>query len=309
MHAFNYRAVYSSKSKRIIVHYSAPRENSTQFGNPNYQVSSSDDGLQWSQPVSLDSQLGVICGRYLGTDGQGAEDVNGRLLMASYHRSNQQIVQEGRTACLYASDDGGEHWHVLSYPHAAVGSGRELGPWELSVVPIGADGQRLYLNGRHLIPQLPLGNTTNLPEPRIAGFSTDGGVSFQLNPTTEPAVDPDYGGSHFSALSVGRAAVLLAGPAGPAPLPLSPLNDQNNSGRRQMTLWHSDDAAQTWTRQLLEEGYAGYSALSLIPGAGAQNASSTLVGLLYERGSVAAGPKCEGSCSIGFLALQLGLTE
>eukprot|EP01048_Picozoa_sp_COSAG05_P000825 COSAG05_NODE_25_length_31349_cov_4.978560_20_plen_830_part_00 len=325
--SFNYRAVYSRTSKRVIVHYSTPPEHvrPPPFGNRNFQVTSSD-GLTWSLPESLQSQLGVICGRYLGTLGSAAEDNNGRLFMSAYHEHNPSFVTKGRTACLYASDDGGGSWRVLSYPHATpIAAEREVGPWEFSLAPIG-DGKQVYLNGRRVNTDWS-GSPQSEPAARIAGFSTNGGMSFDLRATTQPAVDPDSGGVHFSLLSVpcvgaNGDTVLLAGPTGPAPFPHEPLDDRNNSGRLRMGLWLSDDDAISWHSHTLErDGYAGYSAMALLRGglafqtevntSGARNvfsgtqSSSAVVGLLYERGRVEASGPCEGSCSIGFLALEL----
>jgi hypothetical protein len=309
--AFNYRVVYSRRSDRVIVHYSASPEpitaNHTQpFGNPNFQITSGDDGATWSRPESLESLgLGSVCGRYLGTDGSGVEDMTGRLLMSAYYEASPV----GRAACLYASETGGDSWHVLSYPHSSLQAGTEQGPWEFSVAPLG-DGQTIYLNGRHLRqPAWSLGchpdiHPHNLPEPRIAGFSSDGGRTFSLSPTDQPTADTDCDGSHFAALSVGNRTVLLAGPAGPAPFPLLPPNDRNNSGRRRMTVFQSSTGVQTWSSQLLDPGYAGYAALSLLPGQSATNA--TEVGLLFERGSINPRLPCDGSCSVGYLTLRLG---
>eukprot|EP01051_Picozoa_sp_SAG22_P000634 SAG22_NODE_18_length_32591_cov_38.043549_21_plen_489_part_00 len=275
--AFNYRVVYSRISGRVIVHYSASPEqpaatgNHTKpFGNPNFQITSSTDGATWSAPESLEALgLGSVCGRYLGTDGSGAEDTSGRLLMSAYYEASPV----GRAACLYASENGGGSWQVLSYPHSSLQAGTEQGPWEFSVAPLGGNNsQTMYLNGRHLRqPAWSLGchpdiHPHNLPEPRIAGFSSDGGRTFALSPTDQPSADTDCDGSHFAALSLGNRTVLLAGPAGPAPYPLLPPNDRNNSGRRRMTLFQSADGAQTWSSQLLDPGYAGYAALSLLPG-------------------------------------------
>ena len=308
--SFNFRAVYSHASKRVIVHFSSPDENvhPRPFGNPNFQVTSTD-GKTWTAPESLDAQLGVICGRYMGTLGTGAEDSSGRLFMASYHNNNPSIVAKGRTACLYGSDNGGSSWQVLSYPtlQPPLAPGREAGPWELSVAPIG-DGKTLYLNGRRVNTDWG-GSPDNGPSARVAGYSRDGGQSFDLRPTTQPAVDPDSGGAHFSLLTVpadgagSRELVLLAGPAGPAPFPHSPPDDRNNTGRSRMTLWLSDDSAASWRSKTLEQdGHAGYSAMALLPtGAG----GTRQAGLLYERRRIPESAACDGSCSVGFVALSL----
>jgi hypothetical protein len=278
------------------------------FGNPNFEVTSLD-GRTWTAPESLESQLGVICGRYMGTDGSGAEDAGGRLFMASYHNNNPSIVAKGRTACLYASDDGGGSWRVLSYPTLLppLEAGREAGPWELSVAPIG-DGKRLYLNGRRVNTDWA-GSPENGPASRVAGFSMDGGESWVLQPTTQPAVDPDSGGAHFSLLSVpsagagSREIVLLAGPAGPAPFPHSPPDDRNNTGRVRMTLWLSDDSAVSWRSTIIEQdGHAGYSAMAFLP---ARASGTRQAGLLYERRRIPSSAACDGSCSVGFVALSL----
>eukprot|EP01051_Picozoa_sp_SAG22_P010244 SAG22_NODE_909_length_6550_cov_4.656332_4_plen_220_part_00 len=204
---------------------------------------------------------------------------------------------------------GGSSWRVLSYPtlQPPLQAGREAGPWELSVAPIG-DGKTLYLNGRRVNTDWA-GSLENGPASRVAGFSMDGGTSWALQPTTQPAVDPDSGGAHFSLLTVpgtgvdSREIVLLAGPAGPAPFPHSPPDDRNNTGRVRMTLWLSDDSATSWRSHTLEQdGHAGYSAMALLP----MSVNGTRqAGLLYERRRIPASPACDGSCSVGFIALSL----
>ena len=277
---------------KVLVHYTFAGDSlSTDVPTtlPTFQLSSTSQGASWDSPTSLPPALGD-CGHYQGGRyGTVARAPGGgkRLLISAYNASSVD-----RPACIYGSDDIGQSWRLMTYmtqPAPNV---------EVAIVAVG-NGSIVYANGRHHICANP---HRSFPAPRVSGFSTDSGASFSLELSSSPAGDCDCNGAAFPLLSVGSATVLLAGPAGPPPEPNAREDTHSNNGRRKMLVHKSTDGARSWGKSplLVESGYAGYSAMSLVP-------SPPAAALLYESGGTSKEfvekDGCLGSCEISFVRL------
>jgi len=227
-----------------------------------FQQSSSDNGLTWSAPVNINSQVkdpnweALNSGPGIGIQlkyQDAAPARNGRLVLPSMRRDdpeNNGGVSDIHPLPIYSDDDGAT-WQRANLP-VDVQPGNETEIVEL-------------INGNLLLDARPSGGAR-----RDRYLSTDGGENWtfiglgDFNITTV-----DTAMVRHSARRDGddRDRILYAGPAG------SPAGSGN--GRSNLALWTSYDEGQTFTNPVqVVEGYSAYSSIDIL--------NDGTIGVVYE---------------------------
>jgi len=208
-----------------------------------YVVRSDDDGLSWSAPEEITTQVKRYEARSIaGGPGVGIQKRRspnpGRIIIPF----NQGISGAWDVYAAY-SDDGGDTWNYgsVASPAQSPGRGNEVQMVELS------DG-RLMLNARSM------GGTHH----RKVAHSDDGGLTWSPLQDELQLIEPQCMASVFRLTSpldgYAESRVLYAGP-------------NSQSSRSQGTIHLSYDEGQTWSesRLIYAGGYA-YSCLTILPG-------------------------------------------
>ena len=227
-----------------------------------FQQSSSDNGLTWSAPVNLNSQLkdpnwqALNSGPGIGIQLKYQDSVparNGRLVAPSMRRedlNNNGSVSDIHPLPVY-SDDGGLTWQAANLP-VDVQPGNETEIVELT-------------NGDLLLDARPNGGSR-----RDRYISTDGGANWTFTGTGDFDITTvDTGMVRLSARRNGddRDRVLYSGPAG------SPVG--SGSGRSNLALWTSYDEGQTFINPIqVVEGFSAYSSVEVL--------NDGTIGVIYE---------------------------
>lgn len=209
-------------------------------------VKSEDDGLTWSKPINITTQVKrPEWGRFLQGPGRGICLKNGTIVFAS-----QYFDLNTKSSCsdIFYSTDHGKTWQTSL---ASVQGGSEAQVAELS------DG-RLMLNMR--------GNQ----KARLVVTSNDMGQTWQEHPTSAKALpEPGCMGSLIGAdvlVGTKKQHVLF-------------FSNPNHTGRRlNITIKASLDNGETWPAEfqalLYEPSNYGYSCLTLV--------GENTIGILYE---------------------------
>ena len=213
-----------------------------------FVLSSSDDGLTWSDPEEITSTVKKPDWTWYATGpGSGIQLSTGphagRLMVACDH------IEAG-TKHYYShviySDDNGETWQLGGRtPQHQVN--------ESEVVQL-ADG-RLLLNMRNYAPD---------ERHRKITFSDDGGLTWSDIQSDTTLIEPICQASLHRHVTDDQDMLLFSNPA-------------SKERRENMTIRASFDGGQTWASDLLlHDGHAAYSDIVTIPGDG--------IGVLYEAG-------------------------
>ena len=220
-------------------------------------ISSTDDGLTWSQPTDITSAVKVTAGGNPGPPGafpntpwgwyavgpghgiqlqKGAH--TGRLLIGADHRTTADTSGISWSHVIY-SDDHGQTWHL--------GGGLDQ-----------TNSQNDYSNEATLV-ELSNGDVFMSSRVQVGGLSrgasrsTDGGITwstmqFQVDLTSPPV--------EGSLLRLNDNVILFVSPSSTGTTDLA---------RHELTIWISTDDAQHWTtRRVVFFGYAGYSDMTLV---------------------------------------------
>lgn len=192
---------------------------------------SDDDGLTWTKPVDITSQVKPASWTWYATGpGAGIQLRGGRLVIACDHITDQP---EGAYSHVVFSDDHGQTWKL----------GGSAGPKanESTVVQL-TDG-RLLLNMRTTDREL---------KRRITSLSRDQGASWSEPAVAEDLIDPICEGSMIRAGKGRQPVLLFVNPA--------------SAKREHLTLKVSRDNGKTWqVGQVLHPGPAAYSSLGELP--------------------------------------------
>lgn len=225
-------------------------------------MKSDDDGVTWSRPVDITSQVKRESWTWYATGpGVGIQMRSrahaGRLVIPANHAEAGSGVHRSH---LFYSDDHGKTW--------TLGAEAEAGTNESQVVEL-ADG-RLMLNMRNHPPK---------PENhRLVAISEDGGATLSAATADPLLIEPPAQASllRYSLTSkkeADRHRLLFANPA--------------SAKRERMTVRVSDDDGKTWAAsRVIHEGPSAYSSLVTLPDSARPDGARPdgAVGLLYERG-------------------------
>jgi sialidase-1 len=236
-------------------------------------MTSRDDGVTWSTPIDITSQVKQKDWTWYATGpGIGIQIRSGRLVIPANH-----VVDGVHHSHLIYSDDHSRGWKI--------GASADAGTNESQVVEL-SDG-RLLLNMRN-----HPGKSENF---RLIAISRDGGKTLSSASPDRALIEPPAQASLIRFDAEGqkgqkeqnrpnRQHLLFANPA--------------SAKRERMTVRVSDDDGQTWpVARVIHEGPAAYSSLAVL--------SDHSIGLLYERGERAPYEKITFSrFSFGWLAAR-----
>jgi sialidase-1 len=221
-------------------------------------MTSPDDGVNWSTPVDITSQVKRPDWTWYATGpGVGIQTRSGRLVIPANHVDAATGLHRSH---LFYSDDDGASW--------TIGASAEAGTNESQVVEL-SDG-RLLLNMRNHPPK---------PENyRLVAISPDGGRSLAPATMDRTLIEPpaqasltrfaradraDTSSRRHNSGASGRDGLLFVNPA--------------STRRERLTLRVSYDDGTTWpVARVLHDGPAAYSSVAVLP--------DLSIGVLYERG-------------------------
>ncbi len=225
-------------------------------------VKSTDDGLTWSDPMNITSQIKDPAWQLLlQGPGRGITTSDGTLVFPAQFKADigEKALDGGQYTChstIVTSRDGGQTWQI--------GTGAKSNTTEAQVVEL-ADG-RLMLNMRDDRNRRDKGETNG----RAVATSGDLGKSWEVHPSSNSAL-PE---SNCMA-SIISAEVTING-VNKQVLFFS--NPDNKQARTHMTIKASLDGGLTWPEEYQVElnaaGGYGYSCMTMI--------DENTVGILYE---------------------------
>uniref|UniRef100_A0A7S4PH87 Sialidase domain-containing protein n=1 Tax=Paramoeba aestuarina TaxID=180227 RepID=A0A7S4PH87_9EUKA len=263
----------SSNSEKVVIGNAAPVQLRSgkivvPFCRNNRDVfvmSSSDEGVTWTQPRNISSTARERSWRWVGTGPPGSLQLSsGRVITPSYHTLPFTPPEDGELSegHVMISDDDGDTWSLggnwgLHY------SSNECQAAEL----VSSQGTKEGNKGDH--PPFLI-NSRTLSLSRMQVYSYDGGETF-TQPYLDHTLSEPFSGCEMSLFSDANNKSLLyfTGPTQPTPF------------RFNMTLWKSENEGQDWTDLfVVDKGPSGYSSLNYVPSP--ENGSSRLA-LLYEK--------------------------
>jgi sialidase-1 len=225
-------------------------------------VKSTDDGLSWSEPINITSQIkNPDWQLFFVGPGRGITMTDGSLVFPAQFKADvgTKAIDGGNFtshATIVYSKDAGQSWHV--------GSGAKPNTTEAQVVEL-ADGS-LMLNMRDDHNRIEKSDFNG----RAVAVSLDMGEIWQLHPTSNSALsEPNCMASLISHQIIADEEPLQI---------LLFSNPDSRTHRTHMTIKASFDQGRSWpvTHQILlneEEGF-GYSCLTMIDDA--------TIGIVYE---------------------------
>ena len=223
-------------------------------------MTSTDDGLTWTEPVDITLDVTVSEGSNPGPPGMfpdipwgwiavgpghGIQLQNGphagRLIFTADHRQTVDNTGPSWSHIMY-SDDLGETWNLgggLPYDHEGGPSPNDYSN-ENQVVEL-SNGD-LYMTIR-----INIGNENQ----RGASWSTDGGITWSDMVRVPALRTPEV---HGSIIRLNDGVILFAAPT-----------NRFNNFRRGLTIWASYDDAQTWTtKRTVFFGFSAYSDMTVV---------------------------------------------
>jgi len=233
----------ADRGESLVLQGKAPR--------PVWLTHSRDDGLTWSEPIEITSQVKDSSWTWYATGpGHGIQLASGRLVIPCDHVVGVELTRDDpHHSHLIYSDDGGASWRI----GGVVAEGTN----ECAVVE--SVGGGLYVNCRNA---RGTGRTH-----RAYAWSYDQGRTFPDLRWDEALVEPVCQASlarFTSAQEQDRNRVLFANPA--------------STQRERMTVRLSYDECRTWpVARALHEGPSAYSDLAIAP--------DMTICCLYERGA------------------------
>ncbi|MBK9169550.1 MAG: exo-alpha-sialidase [Bryobacterales bacterium] len=212
-----------------------------------FVTSSTDDGLSWSKPRMITSDVKLKhWGWYATGPGAGIQmqrGVRGRLVIPCDHGEG-----DARYSHVFYSDDRGTTWKL---------GGSAAAHTNESQVIERRDGS-LLLNSRNHLERN--GERPELGNCRAVSISDDGGLTWGMRRLDRTLVEPVC---QASLVRYSWDRILFSNPA--------------SLRRERMTVRSSEDDGRTWrTLRVLHTGPSGYSCLARLPDGS--------VGCLYERG-------------------------
>jgi sialidase-1 len=225
-------------------------------------VKSTDDGLTWSQPINITSQIKVPSWQLLlQGPGRGLTTRNGTLVFPAQFKADigTKAIDGGQYTChstIVYSKDGGHTWQI--------GTGAKSNTTEAQVVEL-ADGS-LMLNMRDDRNRSDKGETNG----RAVAVTNDWGKTWKVHPSSNAALpEPNCMGSMIAAdVPVGGKIQQV----------LFFSNPNSKTERIHMTLKASVDGGLSWPETFwteLDSGSGnGYSCLTMI--------DNSTIGILYE---------------------------
>lgn len=217
---------------------------------------STDNGLTWSDPVNITSQVKRKGWRaYANTPGHAAQFTSGPYKGRIYIAANHSVgdPQPHFADCIahgYYTDDHGKTFHLSE--DVALPGGNEC-----MAAPL--EGGKLMLNIR---------NQQGHPRARVIAISSDGGIHWDTTYADTRLPDPVCQGSILNlGVRHGRTVIAVCNPA-------------DTSERENLTLHLSYDEGRTWGRTIpvdpvKQKEFTAYSDLV--------NLGSHRIGVLYER--------------------------
>jgi hypothetical protein len=287
----DFEAVYDAVSGAVLVQYAGdsgivPQPNNADVGS--WQATSSDLGLTWSEPESLEYVLGrnfsgALVGPGRGLQLQHPESPHkGRLLWCG-HLDALGPKSSGRVVPVWASDDNGKTYRITAVmpddntgtPKCGPGGcpgGHQWGPDECQMVELANGDVRFEARNNFAVQtgaKARMVSVSKTGGDSWAAITFDTGLDNAMDTQASLIRDPTSG------------ALFASGPV------LVHCTGSSCNGRVNMTVSRSDTSGDSWGKSLLihgpsanSSGGGGYSCLSDIPQRPAE------LGLLYERDGV-----------------------
>ena len=210
-----------------------PSDDHSIKGNSAWLITSEDDGITWSQPQNITSEI-VAPSHYIGGFGPGSG-----IQMQGDQFKNRLIVPTRQT-------DG------KNYKNRTIFSDDHGTTWQIGeIAPDGGEYQIAESPQNRLIYNLRAGKGK-----RVISESVDGGVTWsksRIDFRLQSSVD--YGGCQGSVLGVDNF-LFYTGPAGG-------LGSENNEDRQNLFIYRSSNGGKTWENDfLLYDKSAGYSCIT-----------------------------------------------